>query len=639
MAAQLNDKRYSNETCQVLEATNHGKNFLLSGGAGSGKTYSLIETISGLLHQNPLARVACITYTNAATREIEHRSNNENLHVSTIHDFLWSRIKHFQKELKETLIDLINDDDQKLFKVLAQDGTPEKFTSIDGEIEYKDYLKLRDGVISHDQVIILAHAMFSRYKKLCQILNDTFQFILVDEYQDTNPLVVDILLEHLSCNKKRNIVGFFGDAMQSIYDEGIGNLDDFKGDGKSQVTEIKKEQNRRNPTSVINLANKIRTDGLKQSPSDDNSAPNMEDGAPITGSAIFIYSSNPDLQKAREYLDWDPSPLHTKELNLTHNLIASKAGFPSLMRIYDADKILEYVGRIRKHIKSEEPDYLVDDKTLDQVIKEIKAGKTGKEVNKVSPTPAQEAYINEHPDIYQEALSQPFSNISSIYIDKDMLIDDQKADQSMLGGGGTTNDHLIKHLHRIQKLIQLYTSSNFNDFMRSTDFKIRSHADKVKLKHEIEELSDANGKTIGEMIDLAHVKGLVRKDDRLDVFQKARNYIYKQVRSLPYSEFKNLYDYIDGQTPFSTQHKTKGREYDNVLVTMDNGRWNKYNFESFFTGNGKDTVISRTSKIVYVCCTRARRNLAFFYPQPSLEVIEKAKAMFGKDYVIDLDAS
>lgn len=637
MAAQLRSIKYSSETSQILDIASDGKNFLLSGGAGSGKTYSLIETISGLLREKPLARVACITYTNAATQEIEHRSDNDNLNVSTIHDFLWSRIKNFQQELKEILIDLINDEDKKNFTILTQDGKPEKITSIDGNIEYKDYFKLRDGIISHDQVIILAHEMYSKHKKLCRILNDSFQFILVDEYQDTSPLVVDILLNQLSSSNKRNVVGFFGDAMQSIYDEGIGNLDDFKGDSKTQVTEIKKEQNRRNPTSVINLANKIRTDGLKQTPSDDLSAPNMVDGAPITGSAVFLYSSHADLKKAKDYLNWDYSPQYTKELNLTHNLIATKAGFANLMRIYDADKIIEYVKKIHRYIKTEEPHYIFEGKTLDQVINEIQANKTGKALEKVRPTPAQNDYINKYPNTYQKALALEFSSLSSLYIDKDMLIDDQKADQSMLGGGGTTKDNLMRHLHRIQKLIQLYTSSSFNEFMRSTDYKIRSHADKIKLKKEIEDLANTNEKSIGEIIDQASIKGLVRIDDRLDAFKKTKSYIYEQVRSIPYSEFKSLYDYIEGQTPFSTQHKTKGREYENVLVTMDNGKWNKYNFEAFFTDSGKDTVILRTRKIVYVCCTRARKNLAFFYPQPSLGVISSAIELFGKKNVIDLD--
>ncbi|CAI8723795.1 UvrD-helicase domain-containing protein [Pseudomonas chlororaphis] len=637
MAAQLIGRKYSDEANDILEATKNGKNFLLSGGAGSGKTYSLVETIAGLIEQKPLAQIACITYTNAAAQEVEHRASHENLSVSTIHDFLWSSIKHFQIELKKTLVSLVNDEEQTLFKVTLDAGEVEKIDCIEGDVEYKEYVKLRKGIVSHDHIPILAHAMFAAYPKLCRVINDKFKFILVDEYQDTSPLVVKILLEHLACTERRNTVGFFGDAMQSIYDKGIGDLDAYKGVGKSCVTEIQKKQNRRNPAIVINLANKFRTDGLRQEPSSDHSAPNMEDGKPVVGTAKLLYSRKSDVQVARDYLQWSKSSLLTKELNITHNLIAMKAGFPGLMRIYDADKILEYVARLKSFIKASVPRYFPEEKTLEEVIVELTEGKSGNELKKVRPTDGQSEYIAQHPESYRLALSLKFHDLASLYIDKDMLIDDQKADQSMIGGGGTTRDNLIKHLHRIQTLIKLYQEGEYNEFVRSTDLKILYKKDKVNLKAEIGSLAESDGKNIGEIIEQAHLKGLVRKDDRLSNFIKQRGYIFDQVCKLPFSEFQSLYRYIDGQTPFSTQHKTKGREFDNVLVVLDNGRWNNYNFEAFFTGDAKDTVISRTSKIVYVCCTRAKKNLAFFYPEPSEAVLEKARELFGKDNVIDLD--
>ncbi|TMU76899.1 ATP-dependent helicase [Pseudomonas fluorescens] len=637
MAARLIDRIYSDETNEILAAAKEGKNFLLSGGAGSGKTYTLVETIAGLIEQEPLAEIACITYTNAAAHEVEHRASHENLRVSTIHDFLWSSIKHFQAELKETLVVLINDEAQTLFKVVSDSGEAEDVSGIEEDVEYKEYVKLRRGIVSHDQIPVLAHAMFLNYPKLCRIINDKYKFILVDEYQDTSPLVVKILLEHLACTERRNIVGFFGDAMQSIYDKGIGDLEAYKGAGKSCVTEIKKKQNRRNPTSVIDLANKFRTDGLIQAPSNDHNAPNMKNGNPIVGSAKFLYSSIADIKVARDYLQWSASPLQTKELNLTHNLIATKAGFPELMRIYDGDKVLEYVGRLKAIVKATVPRYDPEDKTLKDVIEDMTQGKTGNELKKVRPTDSQVAYFDAHPEPFQLALSLKFLDLVSLYIDKDMLIDDLKADQSMLGGGGTTRDGLIKHLHRIQSLIKLYQDADFSEFMRLTDLKILFQEDKVKLQDEIISLVSLENKTIEEVISQAHATGLVRRDDRLNNFVKQRLYVYGQVSRLPFSEFQNLYKYVDGKTPFSTQHKTKGREFDNVLVVMDNGRWNNYNFEAFFVGEGKDTVIARTSKIVYVCCTRAKRNLAFYYPEPSAAVIKKAKQLFGEVNVIDLD--
>lgn len=86
--------------------------------------------------------------------------------------------------------------------------------------------------------------MFKKYSKLCDVLNSKYDYIFVDEYQDTFPEVIEILLEFLSKSKKRSIIGFFGDAMQSIYDDGIGDLNSYIEAGV--VTEVQKKQNRRN---------------------------------------------------------------------------------------------------------------------------------------------------------------------------------------------------------------------------------------------------------------------------------------------------------------------------------------------------------------------------------------------------------
>ena len=59
-------------------------------------------------------------------------------------------------------------------------------------------------------------------------------------------------MENLTKSDNRNsIIGLFGDAMQSIYDDGIGNIDDYKGEEPDKVIEVKKRQNRRNPQKVI----------------------------------------------------------------------------------------------------------------------------------------------------------------------------------------------------------------------------------------------------------------------------------------------------------------------------------------------------------------------------------------------------
>ena len=105
-----------NEVKIALKCIEKGVNFILEGGAGSGKTYSLISLIETLIIKSSEIKIVCITYTNNAVAEILSRIENKNLRVSTIHDFIWSLIGKYQNEIKNVLIDLINDEGEKSFK-------------------------------------------------------------------------------------------------------------------------------------------------------------------------------------------------------------------------------------------------------------------------------------------------------------------------------------------------------------------------------------------------------------------------------------------------------------------------------------------------------------------------------------------
>ena len=101
---------------KIQECLTDKQNFLLSGGAGSGKTHTLIETLNSIFKYSPAASVACITYTNVAADEIKERSPYSKLYVSTIHDFLWDIIKGYQKNIKQTVLALL--EAEKLSSVL-----------------------------------------------------------------------------------------------------------------------------------------------------------------------------------------------------------------------------------------------------------------------------------------------------------------------------------------------------------------------------------------------------------------------------------------------------------------------------------------------------------------------------------------
>ena len=135
---------------------------------------------------------------------------------------------------------------------------------------------------------------------------------------------------------------------------------------------------------------------------------------------------------------------------------------------------------------------------------------------------------------------------------------------------------------------------------------------------------------------MAHNLGILPIDDKLQNYIDKYDYVYNRIRMVSYDEFTNYYNYMEGKTPFSTLHKTKGSEYENVLVLLES-KWNKYNF-GYLMGepprrmtSSYTNVLNRTQKLFYVCCTRAKKHLIVFYSCPSPVVIAKAIEWFGGD--------
>lgn len=636
------------ELNQIMQHVRDGHHFLLSGGAGSGKTYTLVQVIREIINEHPNSLIACITYTNAAVREIESRVNHDNLRVSTIHDFLWDCMSNFQNELRDCLVELINAESISAGSSTTLPVDASLFCQ-DGEIlpiQYKEYLKVREGVISHDEVLIVTKYMFEHYKKLREVVKGIYPYILIDEYQDTSPLVVETLLRIFAEDDGRPYcVGFFGDSMQAIYDDGVGDIDAYKYP-QGTVYEVKKEQNRRSPEVVINIANKIRLDDLQQRPSDDASAPNMVDGNVKKGEALFVYSQREDIMidDVRRYLTghagWQfDDPSKVKELNLTHNLIAGKAGFPTLMDIHRGDGIWKYKEKVHRFVKKHAVS--TDGKTFGEVLDFLEQTFTDAKSKKgFAPSVEMENFINAHPNLYQMVKGYAYDEFLKMYVSTDQLIDDKKQEEDEESKTGSKRSELVRHLMKIERCIYKYAHGEINEFLWATEWHIQTADDKKRLLKAINQLANVGTKTIGDIIELADEMGIVLKDEALERYEQRNPYIYERMMEAPYSEVQNLYKYLEGMTPFSTQHKTKGAEYDNVLVILDNGKWNNYNFERLFTAKDdelQDSVVRRTRKIFYVCCTRTKENLAVFYHQPTEEVVAKANEWFGTDAVRQID--
>lgn len=627
------------EVKKVFEAIKQGQNFILEGGAGSGKTYSLIAIIEKISRDEPDKSIVCITYTNNAVAEIKSRITNDNLWVSTIHEFIWHVIGNFQKEIKECLVELINDDEQKLFIKPLDNLNEDQLTVTYFEnirVDYSERYSMRivDNriQISHDHILILAEKMFSTYLKLCDILIDTADYIFVDEYQDTSPLVIRILLEYIQNRTKKNIVGFFGDSMQAIYDSGVGDLNSYN------LVKIQKTQNRRNPKKVIDLANKVRNDDLYQAPSNDDTAPNMDNGSIIPGTVKFVYGDDinqleilRDSQLYRE-LEFD-IPQNTKELRLTHKLNAEMAGFSKLFELYNSDLFVKLITDLKKKMNTNQ---ISDDgKSFGELVEIAQIF-----VNRGGPLIVDEIKsIPELLSFYDEVKTYSFEEVfSKSKVNKDSLLAYKFNGLSGRYEAGTDRDRILKRLDLIYELLELYKTGKHNEFLRITKFKTTSSQDKISLSKVMTEIS-ADDITIGKVIELAEGNGLISKDDLFTHFIENRGYyLWSRLKTLPFKEYVNSIAYLKEYVSVITQHKVKGSEYENVLVLLDNGKWNQYNFDTLFgNGSSNEKVQNRTKKLFYVAITRAMKNLIIYMSSTDPQIRERVQPFFEQEDIVKVD--
>lgn len=621
------------EVLEALQCIKNGENFIIEGGAGSGKTYSLISLINALTEELPNIRIVCITYTNNAVAEILSRIENKNLRVSTIHDFIWSLIGKYQNEIKNVLIDLINDESEKSFKKpkdYGEDLICEEYFK-DLYVDYDEYYAITPNdkkivKISHDHIITIAEKMFERYKKLADILKDIADCIFVDEYQDTSPLVAVILLKHLKGSSKKNVIGFFGDSMQSIYDNGVGNLTQYS------LTKIVKTQNRRNPRVVIEVANKFRDDGIEQIPSEDINAPNMENGTIREGSIKFIYGNDTDdfiwLKGKEIFESWDFfDGKQTKELRLTHKYNAEMAGFKDLYNLYNADLIITLISKIKEKIEKSNLD---DDKTLEELAVEIKP--KFKNIDLLDEINRNDTYHS----IYSVLKDMTWKNAyKKCKVNKESLMSYKLNGISGKYEANTYRDRILRRLDLLEEVIELYEENKLNDLLRITKFSILNRDDKLYLKQAIEYLVKHDDKRIEDVLVFAKENRLLEEDELFSEYiSNTGFYLWERIKNIKFQEYRKSVSYLKEFSPICTQHSVKGSEYDNVLLILESD-WNKYNFNTLFgKGSSKSTVQIRTKKLFYVCITRAKRNLIIYMTTQDPEILEKAKEFFGEENVL-----
>lgn len=624
------------ETLAALKCIKAGKNFILEGGAGSGKTYSLISLINALTEESPYIKIICITFTNNAAVEILSRTENKNIWVSTIHEFIWSLIRKYQNEIKNVLVELINNNAKNF-------GKPKNFSEnlISKKyfenlyVDYDEYYSLipndKNRVkISHEHILVVAEKIFKKYKKISDILKDIADCIFVDEYQDTDPLVAKILLEHLKQSNKKNVIGFFGDSMQSIYDNGVGDLNQYK------LTKIVKIQNRRNPRAIIELANKFRDDNIKQQPSEDINAPNMENGAIIEGNIKFLYGNKIDefisIKEKNIFESWDFSDgKQTKELRLTHKYNAEMVGFKDLYSLYNSDLIIILINNIKKKIDKENLNY---NQSLEELALDAKL--TFNKSDLLDQIKEDKIYQS----IYSTLKDKPWAMVyENCRIPEKSLMSYKLNGLSGKYEANSYRDKILRRLDILEEIIGLYEANKLNDFLRITKFSIRDRNDKILLKQTVNYLINRDNKTIEEVLEFAKVKGLLKEDELFnDYISNKGFYLWERIKKIPFKQYRNSILYLKEFSPFCTQHSVKGSEFDNVLLILESN-WNKYDFNTLFgKGSINSNVQLRTKKLFYVCITRAKKNLIIYMPTNDSDIIIKAKEFFGENNVINISS-
>ena len=289
---QLNDKQ------KEAVLYNEGP-LLIIAGAGAGKTKTLTTKIAFLIEEknvNP-RNILAITFTNKAAKEMKDRlymqigSLSKELQVSTFHSFGLKLLRENYETLgyDKNFVIMDSDDSLTVVKKILKDANYDpkiynpkairnKISSCKNEMmtpdiydkyAVSDYEKVIKEVyekyerklhmnnsVDFDDLLLLPIQLFKKNPDVLDKYQELYQYILIDEYQDTNE--AQYILTKLLSAKNRKIT-CVGDDSQSIYSfrgANYKNILNFEKDYKDAKT-ILLEQNYRSTSNILDAANQV----------------------------------------------------------------------------------------------------------------------------------------------------------------------------------------------------------------------------------------------------------------------------------------------------------------------------------------------------------------------------------------------
>ena len=287
---------------------------MIVAGAGSGKTKVLTTRIAHLMANGVDAfHILALTFTNKAAREMKERiehilgsSEARNLYIGTFHS-VFARILRKEahrlgypnsftiydtddaKSVVKTVINELNLDDKHYKPNIVYNRISSAKNALVGPDEYRNdyhiqqedmranrpaitqiydaYYKrcFKNGAMDFDDLLFQMYRLLKEHPEALVRYQTKFRYILIDEYQDTNPAQYEII--KLLAAQHENIC-VVGDDAQSIYSfrgATIQNILQFQKD-YDDVSIIKLEQNYRSTQSILQVANDVIKNNKGQIP-------------------------------------------------------------------------------------------------------------------------------------------------------------------------------------------------------------------------------------------------------------------------------------------------------------------------------------------------------------------------------------
>lgn len=300
---------------QQQEAVTHMKGpLMIVAGAGSGKTKVLTTRIAHLMANGVDAfNILALTFTNKAAAEMKERiqkilggSDARNLYIGTYHS-VFARILRAEahrigypnnftiydtddsRSVIKAVINEMNIDDKHYKPSVVHNRISSAKNALVGPAEYANdyYIQQEDmranrpaiaqiyaayaarcfknGAMDFDDLLLKMYDLLQGFPEVLHKYQHKFKYVLVDEYQDTNPVQYQITKLLAAVHENICVVGDDAQSIYSFRGATIENILQFQKD-YDDVKMVKLEQNYRSTQTILNVANQVISNNKGQIP-------------------------------------------------------------------------------------------------------------------------------------------------------------------------------------------------------------------------------------------------------------------------------------------------------------------------------------------------------------------------------------